>query len=386
MKRLPIIALDYTAWEGNWMNRQHLLSRLGARGWPIIYSNGAVYYNNLNKTRFMSNTIIRDNITIFNAGYIYPRNYKFTFVDQLVIKHHCSQLKKSLSITKNDKFISFCFHPDFFPYVDALNSTYTMFHIYDVYQKLLSSKNVTKNIEQLINRSNIITAASEHMWDQVVGDKKQKNIIHNGVDYSMYESVLNITNGLIKTIKQIPKPRIGYVGAINRKIDFELIYNLACRLSNFNFIFVGNILHGQILLDPISEKYYAKCSELSNVYFLGPVSREFVPHILQLMDVNTLIYTKNDNDWVQAGYPIKINEYLASGKPVVTSYMPILEKYFKDNISICTSIDEWVDAFNYSINGNGIGTVESRKRMAKNNNWENRVNDLESLMFSMITR
>jgi len=382
--RLPIIALDHTSWDGNWMNRQHILSRLGKRGWPIIYSNGAKYYNEVRDTKLIGTIEEKDHVKIFHPGFIMPRNYRFKAFDKLAVKQHCAALKKKAGLKKDDAFIAFCFHPDFYPYVKELNAPYVMFHIYDIYQKLGTVEN-TNNAQLLIKKANLITAASETMWDEVVGDSHlTPNIIYNGVDFSKYENKGSLTNIIIDKVKGMPGHKIGYVGAINLKVDFELIYNVALKCKENSFIFIGNIVEKPIVENKVASKFYKKCQQSKNIHFLGPVSGELVPHILNLMDVNTIFYTRNDQDWVQAGYPIKINEYLAAGKPVVTSYMPILQECFENNIAICNSVDEWRKAIDLACQGDGVGTVESRKEMAKANDWQFRVNKLEELMFRML--
>jgi len=385
-KRLPIIALDYTRWRGNWMGRQHILSRLGERGWPVLYSNGASYYNEISFSKPFGTVEETDNVTLYHAGFLPPRNYRIKFLDRLAIKQHCRVLKKRAGLTTGDKFIAFCFHPDFYPYVEELNAPYVMFHIYDVYHLIGAPEGESSNVKKLIDQSNLVTAASEMMWEQVVGTTSHiSNIIHNGVDFSQYDIEEKVHDQIMDKIKAIPSPKVGYVGAINLKIDFKLIYELASLRSDINFIFVGNILKNGILKNKIIAEYYQKCQNSLNVHFLGPIAKDLVPQTLKQMDINAIFYTQNEVDWVQAGYPLKINEYLATGKPVITSYMPILEKYFSQNITICRSMEDWNEAIDLACLGQSIGTVESRKNKAKENDWGNRVDKLEQLMSTMLT-
>ncbi len=386
LKKIPIIALDHTRWDGNWMNRQHILSRLGERGWPVLYSNGAKFYNETEGTAFFGSTQRKDHITLYQSGLFFPRNYRFRGLDNFAIRRHCKDLLCKAGLEKGDDFIALCFHPDFFPYIDFLNSAYVMFHIYDAYHKM-GGDDQRGNSEMLLEQSTLVTAASETMWDEVVGGSNiSPNIIFNGVDYKRFETPKKLSHDIIDKLSQMSGPKIGYVGAINLKIDFELIYSLALAAADKNFIFIGDVVETQILKNEAAAKFYQKCRDTDNIYFMGPIPQEVVPQVLNMMDVNSIYYTRNDRDWVQAGYPLKINEYLATGKPVVTSFMPILEKYFSKNISICNTAEEWRDALDLACQGKGVGTVESRKALAKANDWNNRVDKLEKLMSDMITR
>ncbi|WP_138380250.1 glycosyltransferase [Luteithermobacter gelatinilyticus] len=384
-KKLPIIALDYTGWDGNWMNRQHILSRLGRRGWPVLYSNGARYYHHMDFSMPFGAAEKKDHVKIYKAGSLLPRNYKFPALDRLAIKAHCRDLKKKAGLKRGDDFITFCFHPDFYPYVEELAAPYVMFHIYDVYQKFSKKQAKTDFTEKLVKKSDLITAASEVMWDEVVADSSiVPKIIHNGVDFSKYRKVTKLTDSLLDEITSISGVKIGYVGAINLKIDFQTIYTLAKQRDDIHFIFIGNILEKQILSDAVAGEFFSKCKKEKNIHFLGPVKRELVPSALRMMDINAIFYTQNDQDWVQAGYPIKLNEYLATGKPVITSFMPIIRQYFSDTVAICHTLKEWVDAIDMALDGKGVGTPETRIEMARRNDWENRVDQLEKLMFAML--
>lgn len=383
-KKLPVIALDHSLWDGNWMNRQHILSRLGERGWPVIYSNGAKFYNEISLLKPFGSVEKKDNVALYHSGFFLPRNYKFKTLDRLAIKQHCKDLKKKAGLKKGDDFIAFCFHPDFYPYVEELDAPYVMFHIYDAYQKL-GTQRKRNSSHKLLEKSDLVTAASETMWDEVAGDSKAtENIIYNGVDYQQFENPECYSHDIIDKISSFTGCKIGYVGAINLKIDFEMIYNLALKNIDKNFIFIGNILETQILKNEIASKFYRKCLSRSNIHFMGPIPKDMVPQALSLMDINSIFYTRNDQDWVQAGYPLKINEYLAVGRPVITSFMPVLKEHFESNIAICNTVNEWCKAIEDALQGKAVGTIQSRKKMAKSNDWAGRVNKLEKLMFQMI--
>ena len=384
-KKLPIIALDYTGWDGNWMNRQHILSCLGRRGWPVLYSNGARYYHHMDFSMPFGAAEKKDHVKIYKAGSLLPRNYKFPALDRLAIKAHCRDLKKKAGLKRGDDFITFCFHPDFYPYVEELAAPYVMFHIYDLYHKFSNGSERSPLTAQLMQTANLITAASEVVWDEVVNDPHiSPNIVHNGVDFSLFESGRFHKGQAYDLIDKIPAPRAGYIGAINRKLDFTMLEKLARKFSAVQFVMIGHKREVSIREDKKYWSAYQRFCQFDNVHFVGTIKKEEIPECLNLLDVTLAPYIMDRSAWAFAGYPLKINEYLAAGKPVISASSPMMIKHFDHIVSNCQTIDEWEKALVDALAGQGKGTRKERIEFAKSNDWENRVDQLEKLMFAML--
>src|SRR5690606_19088504 len=114
---------------------------------------------------------------------------------------------------------------------------------------------------------------------------------------------------LPEDLGRIPRPIIGYTGNICHREDYELV-NAICRgHPDKNLVMVGprnHIGHTEIDLDAIP-----------NLHFLGPKKLEQLPAYLANFDV--LILPFLCNEVTKSIYPLKINAYLASGKPVVAT-------------------------------------------------------------------
>ena len=93
-------------------------------------------------------------------------------------------------------------------------------------------------------------------------------------------------------------------------------------------------------------------------------------------DINTMIYKSNRSGWASSGYPLKLHEYLAAGKTVISSNIEAVRS-FSDVVSIAEGIDEWVDNIKILLNeSNSSDLVAKRKKVAKNNTWECRTESI----------
>ena len=110
------------------------------------------------------------------------------------------------------------------------------------------------------------------------------------------------------------RPRAGFIGGIDaHTFDPKLFLATAARLKDVQFVMIGGC--------SLPEGW---CT-LPNVTMLGRKPYEMVANYMAAMDV--LIMPWNDSDWIKACNPIKLKEYLAIGRPVVTTDFPALGKY-----------------------------------------------------------
>jgi glycosyltransferase involved in cell wall biosynthesis len=167
-------------------------------------------------------------------------------------------------------------------------------------------------------------------------------------DYTLPEDMQHI-KGLI----------VGYCGAlIANRLDIDLIVKIALARPQWNIVLVGkedeafrtSVLHG-----------------LPNVFFLGPKSFEQIPAYVQFFDV--CINPQVVNEITIGNYPLKIDEYLAAGKPVVATDTIAME-LFKEYVYLCRTADEYIAAIEKAVAGETEEKVRARKQFAASHTWE----------------
>ncbi len=172
-----------------------------------------------------------------------------------------------------------------------------------------------------------------------------------------------------RILKKIPKPRIGYIGTIySWKVDFSFLSKLFDEYPFFSFIFCGEI-------DSNNYAFKKDIANKKNFFFIGYQPIEYLTAIISFFDVCIIPYSTSE--YGQYAYPVKIMEYLALGKPIVTTALPSI-KYLADQELIYWSKNEKEFIKNISIALNEKGDVDLVKRRiteAKKNGWEIRIKD-----------
>src|SRR5581483_6391073 len=116
--------------------------------------------------------------------------------------------------------------------------------------------------------------------------------------------------GPLQTVLRLKRPVIGYVGWLNSlRLDEDLIHFVATARPDWQFVFMGP------KADPLP--LGAKIPQLKNVHFLKSVPYERLPAFLTALDA--CILPNRINSHTEGNDPIKIYDYLASGKPVVST-------------------------------------------------------------------
>jgi len=171
-------------------------------------------------------------------------------------------------------------------------------------------------------------------------------------------------------LEAIPHPRIGYIGNLNDKVDFALLGILANERPDWSFVLVGpvNIRGADVRSD------FEALNKLPNVFLLGGKPRESLPNYIKGFDVCTMIYRQQG--WANSVYPLKLHEYLASGKPCIGSGLASLRE-FPEVVRIAETPQEWLEAIQFAISDKDPKRAERRVQVAYENRLETRIDVIE---------
>lgn len=388
MRRPAIIAFGATPWNAVWMNRQHLLSRLATRGYRIAYSNGIAHYSNFRSLPLWPRLVWQDQVLVAQPGYLLPGSVRLSWLSRIALRLHCRALLRALGEDSCEHVIGLCFDPHLLDCIDALAPRHRVFHIYDSYHKMYGHVTDFGPVRRRLAAYDLITASSAQMYEEVTGQHAHPDcIVANGVDFSSFDRQPPVPSATAEAIAALPGRRVGYVGSINTKIDFALIDGLSQRFAHDSFVLVGPTRHA--ILERMSDDLasYEAMRARPNVHVFPAVSRHEIPAVLAAMDINCIFFRVDRADWVPAVYPIKLNEYLASGKPVLSCDLRVVREAFADVVRVCRTPQEWALALERHTDGErGSAAVAARQAVARGNDWERRVDQFEALLAGLDER
>jgi hypothetical protein len=173
-------------------------------------------------------------------------------------------------------------------------------------------------------------------------------------------------------LEGIPGPRIGYSGHVNDRLDYELLQHVAESRPKWSFVFFGDTHPWTPQTQPL-----AQLLALPNTYFLGKRPFSEVPHLLQGMDVCLLPYLQGEKGYFRS--PLKLYEYLAAGKAVVSSDQPEARE-FAPEVGVASTKREFLALLDRAVSEEDEGAALRRIGLAQQHSWDRRVERMEGLV------
>lgn len=172
----------------------------------------------------------------------------------------------------------------------------------------------------------------------------------------------------------LQRPMIGLVGVLNReRVDIDLLCHLADQRPQWSIVLVGPVWKG---LDTDS------LTKRPNIHLLGNKPRQELGAYLATFDVCMLPYLIND--FTRNIFPLKLFEYLASGKPFVSTPIPACAD-FPRLIRTADGPTAFLGAVETALREDGAALREERMALARDNDWERRTTDKARFVQGWIT-
>lgn len=186
----------------------------------------------------------------------------------------------------------------------------------------------------------------------------------HGVDVDLFMRAMNPETIVPERARALRRPVIGYFGSIAAWIDVELIEWLARSRPQWSFLLVG-----QAFVDISALK------SLPNVLMVGPQPYETLPEWAKAFNVAIIPYRLNQQ--VKNANPLKLREYLATGRPIVTVSNPEIER-FSQWVRIVDGDAAFLTAIEQALLPEPVEAAHARIAAVEKMTWDHRVQDVLS--------
>jgi glycosyltransferase involved in cell wall biosynthesis len=390
MPRLPyladvgVIALVPEEWGASWKSRHQILTRL-SKYFHVVWCTPARWWRERQWWRELwtqgglqggvaAYGAASPGLTIYHPERWLPLVGQPSFLARFTEQQRLRQAHRILLDRGCRKIILYAWRPDYESALDLLDHDLSCYHISDEYSFSEIEQPIDASEIRLISRVDQVFIHSIALLEKKGNLNPHTTLVPNGVDYQAYETPCNEPADL----QSIPHPRIGYVGRIKPQLDLVLLTELALRHQGWSFVLVGpqdNLGERAILIRQLAQ--------MPNVYLLGDKSVSTLPAYTQHMDVCMLCYRVND--YTKFIYPLKLHEYLASGRPVVGSPIRSLQD-IAHIIRLAWTTDEWSQALHDSLSptANSPTQVEGRRHVARQHDWNALVDGIAQTLCSRL--
>ncbi len=198
-------------------------------------------------------------------------------------------------------------------------------------------------------------------------------LVPNGVDVDAFQRAAAASPSAARRPSSATSPRLGYSGHVSARLDLDLLRAIGLARPDWQLLFAGS-------------EWDAGCASalqalkaLPNVRFLGMLPVEEVPSFIAGCDVCLIPYRVTDETLAISS--LKLYEYLAAGRPVVSARVPAAEEHAAVVRMADATVDSWVAQIEAALAGrDDPAQVAARQAVAKENTWEERVARIEQIL------
>lgn len=369
---IGVVAFVPEKWGGPWLSRHQVLTRLSryfhvlwtepARSWRefLIGSGGKSANDSHPLERFP------EGFALYQPERWLPQFGRPGWLDSWTAVPRGRRAATLLRQRGCKTIIFYLWRPHFDCVLDSHSYDLSCYHVVDEYSFSPIEQPLTNREVQLIKRVDQVFIHSQALFERKGHYNPHTRVVPNGVNYRAFATPRAEPTDLAR----IPHPRLGYVGIIKSQLDFQVLLKLAMHHVEWSFVFVGP--KGKLGADaPLVDQL----SALQNVYFLGHKPIEVACAYPQHMDVCLLPYKAND--YTKYIYPLKLNEYLAGGKPIVgTAIRSLLD--FAHVIKLASTQEDWSRALAESLVPDAVSLdqIEKRRSIARQVDWDTLVHTI----------
>lgn len=371
--RFPIIDWDY-----RWQRPQQLCQQFAQHGYRVFYfSIESEQINNRNADFEEIRAKLRieekqNNVWLVTlCSYSRLNAYRDTIkhpLDKQYLKWSIEALKQRFGIHQTVTIVDL---PFWSTLVFELDHNKVIYDCMDEHAGFSNTSAELLALEpNLLSRSDAVVTSSDLLCEKAKQLNSSVHLIRNAGDYKHFAEK---PSQLPSDISNVRKPVIGYIGAIADWFDMGLVHELAERNPNWDFVLIGNTYYSDT----------SKVEMLSNVFLLGEKPYSELPAYLHQFDVCLIPFYINQ--LTMATNPVKIYEYLAAGKPVVSTELPELNS-MQEYVALAKGAKEFEAAIWEALQEQNsmehAEKVEKRRLFAANNTWADRYEDFQAIIMN----
>lgn len=307
-----------------------------------------------------------------------PRSRPFTWMTENLRLAHARRLARQHGF---DSPILWVFNPMLANAVGTFGEKLVVYHVVDNYVEyaprdaVALRDTIRRNEEALLRRADVVFTVSSALQARCRAYTPHTYLVPNGVDVEKFRSA-RAAGRVPPDVRPIPRPVIGYVGAIQSTVDLGLLREIAATHPEWSLVLVGPDELG----DDRTE--FAALLACANVHYLGLKPVDEVPYYISCCDVCVMPdYPDERSADIDS---LKLYEYLACGRPVVSTDLPSVHR-FRPFVRIAGGRAEFVQHLVEALRDENAAGVEQRMAFVEAHSWARRVERLNQLIRSRLS-
>jgi len=375
----PVILAAGGFWDDRpWTNKQHVASRL-ANLTEVLFVEPPLQYSTAwrgGKWRGWSPHPRRiGDKSLYTFRPVSP----FPCGSHLATSRTLNSLANSLAVRNAARHLGFSrpvlwiYMPTEEHYVGRLGERLAIYHCVDDFPAqaaLVGQESIAQRAEKrLLEKTDVVVVTSPTLLDR----RPRSGEIHllpNVADIGLFSKALDVLP-MPAGLTGLQGPLVGYWGALDRyKVDFDLVAAVADALPRVTFVMIGNV-------GMVDRTAPSSLPVRRNLVYLSARSQSDLPSYARCFTVLLIPYVHNR--YTDSVFPLKVYEYLATGKPVVSTRLPSIQS-LSSVIAFADGAGAFAAAIERAIIEDSMELRQRRCEEARLNSWEHRVESIVRIL------
>jgi glycosyltransferase involved in cell wall biosynthesis len=218
---------------------------------------------------------------------------------------------------------------------------------------------------RLLQRADLVFTGTYSLFEKKRAMHPRVHFIPCGVRFEMFNSAHS--KELPEDLRGVPRPIFGYTGSISERLDTDLLAKLASAYPQASIVLIGPV-HGDLGTYPSAP----------NIFYLGLKRHDELPRYVEQFDVALIPFRLDEAS--RAVNPVKTLEYLAAGKPVLSTAIPDVERFYGDCVAIARSNERFISLAESLPKENNRERRQRGIELAKASSWDAMVKNMWDLI------
>ena len=232
------------------------------------------------------------------------------------------------------------------------------------------ARRITSSEVAMFQKADLVFVTSEKLRERAAQASSRVHFFPFGVRFHSFEEARLAPRETPADIAPLKRPIVGYVGGMHQWIDQDLVVDVARRLPNVTFAFVGP-----------EQCDLSRLRACPNIVLLGGKPHSSLPAYIREFDIGIVPYRLSD--YTSNVYPTKLNEYLSMGIPVVATDLLEIRRFTVDHgdvVEIAANAEAFAAAIERTLKSPQADHAERRIAVAKTNSWQSRIAKMSALI------
>ena len=231
---------------------------------------------------------------------------------------------------------------------------------------------LVENERRLMEYSDVVFTGGYELWTKKSAVHPNAQFYGCGVEFDHFNLAQQDATTIPPDIDFLPRPIIGWFGVVDERVDYQLLADIARMRPNWSLAIVGPVVKVDPNLLP----------HAPNLHWLGGRDYRMLPNYCRAFDVCMMAFAINKaTEFIN---PTKALEYLATGKPVISTPVKDVIRQYSDYVEIASTAEEFVAKIDEMLRSPNQARIQAGLDLARRKSWESNVTEMRQHIHTSI--